>query len=297
MFARNDTLLTMRCLKLVTALVVAQLLFGCATPKRDDYAQYFASDQTVDLSDKALVVALKQDVQVRFRGAYDSNNDTGQGVVMYEGSAGTEGLILQLMAHAAISSNMQNSKLSQQQIRANKVLLPLQDVLQEFRQNALIHDANGYQFAGDSIDEGIKLESRPIFFLSQDLNSISLKHFVKAYQPDQEQVLYQNMIEVISPTINVKEPYKALNKNRGELLMTMAKNLYKSSLSLAVADINGEYKNKAAPQKSFRIEQGDQVRVERGVSIDQQQDQAIIRNLRGWLVAFPNGNGKDKTDG
>jgi len=251
----------------------------------DEYSQYLASQQTESLSEKQFYIELEADKTLDFRGVYDSRNSVGQGSVMYAGDAGAGGLLAQVLIHAAISKNAQDAKLSRQQLEANEILAPMQPVLQGINQEILIHDDERYHFSNNSAD--IILESQPIFFMSQNMRSISLKHKIKAHQLDATKALYENSIEVVSSAIEAEEPYELLRNHDGARLKEIAKDLYEYSLSLALADIAGEYQSEDAKQKSFRFYQGDKLRVERGVSVAQGQDKSVIRNLRGWLVAFP----------
>jgi len=267
-------------------LIPILLLCACATNKVDEYSQYLAVQQEETLFEKQFLVELEAGKSLDFRGVYDSRNAVDHGSVLYAGDAGVGGLLAQVLVHAAISKNAQNAKLSQQQLEANAVLAPMQPMLEGINQTILIHDSEGYHFSSNNSAD-IVLESQPIFFISQNMRSISLKHKVKAHQLDTSKTLYENSIEVLSSDLDAEEPYELLGSDDGARLKEIAKNLYEYSLSLAVADIKGEYQSGDSKQKSFRVYQGDKLRVERGASVDQGQDKSVIRNLRGWLVAFP----------
>jgi hypothetical protein len=225
---------------------------------------------------------------VDFRGAFDSSQAVEHAPMMYQGGAGAGVFLAQIFTHAAISSSMQKDKLSKQQVQANKVLAPIEKLLKNLSQESLVHDSDLYTFFNESESDGnIILTSLPIFFMSQDMASITLKHVVTVQQANQKGMLYQNVIEVISPVIATHDLNEELKKNGGMRLNKITKSLYEYSLSLALADLKGEYNNSESLQESFRFHQGNQLRFERGVSIKNDESNSVIRNLRGWLVAFP----------
>jgi len=275
-------------MKIITAFVVL-LLSACAQHKYDDYSLHVESEHALDVTVEKLYVDLQTNAPVALRGVYDNDNAIKSGNIMYDGSAGAGGVIAQILTHAAINSNMKNSKLSKQQIEANKVLEPFQGILKGYTQDALIHDGNDYRFLFKDVgnnSSSLILDSYPVFYMSQDMRLLTLKHVVKVYRYEDKGIVYQNLIEVISPLIESGDLIEQLRSEQGSLLKNKLKDLYKDSLSLVISDLKGEYKASEA-QKSFRIYSGDKMRIERGVGVAKKDDLIVIRNLRGWLVSFP----------
>lgn len=275
-------------------------LNACATKNLDDYTRYKANKKINNFLEGSLVINLDYTNSIDFRGIYDANNSVGNIPIMYSGAAGIGGFFAQVMTHAAMSSSAQNSKLSAQQLEANKKLVPLQNILTDFKEISLIHKNEHYVFLerGSEIDQ-IFIESNPIFYLSQDLSCITLKHKIQAFQPKSKKAFYQNMIEVISAVLPIDNSYTFLKENNGEQLKAITTKLYQESLSLAVSDLKGQYNTIGSTQKSFRFYQGGKLRIERGSNLYNGENKNIIRNLRGWIISYPHKinviNSKDVT--
>lgn len=272
-------------------LLLVLFLSACATTQSDNYTQHHSETPLGDILQQNLTIKLAYDSPLEFRGAYKKNNSVEHGAMMYDGSAGAGGFLAQIIVHAAVSSSAQKKKLTEQQQQANQILTPLQNVLGSFTQEILVHKHHHYSFSdGEDSSSIIVLESQPVFFLSQNLKAIYLKHKVLLRKQGEKDALYKNMIEVISPEIVNENPYEALQKDSGALLVEISKTLYEDSLSFAIADARGQYNDLGVTQKSFKFYQGGQLRVERGSNISEESnsDKSVIRNLRGWLVAIPN---------
>ena len=277
-------------MKLLLAVIVVILcLCACSSPKLDDYVKYKVSPQVHELINQKLIIELSDKSSVDFRGVYEPNAKVDSASILYSGDAGVAGVFAQIATHAAMNSSARSVKLSKQQIEANKVLEPFNHVLADFTQGELMHSNKEYSF-NEKLDspQDIYLKSYPIFFVSQDLRTISLKQRILVFRANDKDPLYQNLIEVVSPAIQGDNPHGLLLQEDGALLKKLTKNLYKESLSFVISDIYGEYKDVTSPQKSYRFYQGESLRVERGVRLESRSESMLIRNLRGWLVAFPN---------
>ncbi len=269
-------------------IVFVLFLCACTQHKYDDYAKYIENSEPLNVFSERLFVNIKGDEPISLRGTYDNNNTIESNQILYAGTAGLGGFVAQVMTHSAINSSMKSGKLSLQQAEANQILKPFENILLKYTQESLRHDGYGYQFlASEPTEDGFIIDSYPVFYMSQNMASLTLKHVVKVYRFEDEGVFYQNVIEVISPTIESEDIAHDLVENDGALLKNTLSNLYKNSLSMVVADLMGEYKSSNSIQKSYRIHSGDNMRVERGINVSENNGMLVIKNLRGWLVAFP----------
>jgi hypothetical protein len=268
-------------------IFLAAILSACASQKHDDYTKYQILETNLDYSKKNFVIQVDKKKSVDFRGIYNTDQSVEHGPIMYEGGAGAGGFLAQVLVHAAISSNMQNNKLSQQETQANKILSPFKTTIENLSQESLIHESNLYHFEDNPDDNDIILTSNPIFFLSQDMTSITLKNIISAKQKNSKNVIYDNLVEVISKELPSKEIIEKFNENKGESIKKMTRELYQHSLMLALSDLKGNYDTSETPHKNFRFKQGKKSRFERGASIEQNEDTSTIRNLRGWLISYP----------
>ena len=277
-------------MRLLLPFCAALLLCACgATPKSDDYAKYKSSKSADTFTGQSVAISLERAAPVDFRAIYEVPG--GQvGAVTYNGAAGAGGVLAQVIAHAAISASAQDAQLSAAQTAANKVLEPLRPSLQGFDQQALIPAGSTYPFVGDgtSAEEWV-MDSRPIFYVSQDLKFVTLKHVVSIRRKNSKNAAYENLVEVVSADIAGDKPLTKLQANNAALLREIAKDLYGYSLSLVMADISGTRTDASTQQRSVSFQQGGKARVERGNDVAQDCNTAVMRNLRGWLIAYPVG--------
>lgn len=261
------------------------MLFGCGgTPKRDDYSVYVNnSGILVDQFDAPLFVKLDSEQSLDFRAIYESNNTVDANSILYQGGAGVGGLLAQVLVHNAINQSAQTSKLASMQEAANNALQPLSMILEQLKTNALIHE-HGEYFFNESEAEYV-LDSKPIFFFSKDLRSLSVKHIVNLYKSGERKPVYQNMVEVLETNVEGDPVEYWLNAD-DQVIKNTTNKLYKTSLAIAVADIKGKFAEADSKQKNYRIQHGERKRFERGTHLHSFCNTSIIRNLRGWLIAF-----------
>jgi hypothetical protein len=265
------------------------LLAACSgsRPKTDDYMAHVASN--LKLADsQPLIVQLDVKQPLDVRGEYNPANGIESGQMMYMGDAGIIGLFAQIATHAAVNSNLQDAKLSQQQQAANTVLRPLESVLSAMTNQLLIHKTDSIQFNGSGADV---THSKPIFFMSQDKKTLILRHLVTIELPmgkssRKAAARYQNIIEVASTSNTEANPDQYWAAEQGAALKQTATALYEKSLQIVREDVQGKLGQNVGDQTlSFQF--GSQVRTERGKLLQQDCDYALIRNLRGWLMAIP----------
>lgn len=267
-------------------------LLGCgSTPKRDDYAESITGTYKIN-ADAPLQVQFFNNALCDFRVNYSSNNTVSPDHMMYDGSAGVAGLLAQIAVHAAIKKSAREAKLAENQEGANRYLRPINDVLKTISHKDLVPNDEKFHFAIADTENTIArqpqndvLVSHPIFFFSEDLKSLTLKHVVKVQDKGAKTPKYQNMIEVISKTDATDAKAYWLNTDEQNLLQHI-RGLYKDSLLIVHKELAGQLASDVK-QKNHRITVNEKSRFERGSAVLQTCNQTVIRNLRGWLIAFP----------
>ena len=272
---------------IILQAILLALLAACAPQRSDVYIQHYTGGEVIPAVNDNVTVKLDFGKPIIVRGIAANNETANTTQILYSGDAGVVGFLAQIAAHSAVSSSMETGRLSEQQLKANKVLKPLHGIIGELTQQALVHASERYTFANIDQDiAGLVLESYPVFYVSSDLKSITLKHLVKIYK-NKDHVIYQNEIQVTSHTLKGHGPDNGLNLADGTLFESVLRKLYKSSLRLAMSDASGDYKAQNSKRKTYKYHQGGQLKVERGFEVARDQDLIIIRNLRGWLLEFP----------
>ncbi len=276
-------------MKFYLVLVITLLVSGCVTKHTDDYVKY--SRNSLGLKAKfydstIFTVKFQNNTIVDFRGEFNRKQMNANGAILYSGDAGAGGLVAQLFVHAVINNSAQNSHLNAQQVSANMVLEPIKNILDKFIQADLL-DENSDFIDSRNNDTDFYIESMPIFFLSQDLRHIILKNKIKVTFLDNKKPIYENLIEVISPPLANKPSVEKIQDNGGAAFKEFAKDLFQHSLSLVVLDLKNKLTSEIEKEKSHKFYQGDNLRVERGQVVYQFNDMVVIKNLRGWLIAYP----------
>lgn len=269
------------------------LLTGCAAPQKDDYVAYVGAKKVFKTNAAPLYAKFVYN-QIDLRGDYDPDDAFAMNSIMYSGDAGVVGMLAQVAVHAAISNNAQDSRISAQQLEANKVLEPLSGVLTnlstkqlQFTSEQLIWLAEDQEYPASV------LMSKPIFFLSQDARVLSLKHVIsvesslpKSGSKKNKQKLYSNLIEVVSAPLPAEDAMDYWLANNATALTVTMQALYIKSVELALADLKGELAQ-SDQAETFTVEISDKLRIERGNKITADCRQLVLRNLRGWIIALP----------
>ncbi len=254
---------------------------------RDDYVKHKPAELSVD---SVVTVRFEPNSGITVRGAYDPNNSTGAGGVLYSGAAGAGGLLAQVLVHAAVADNAQEAKLEKQQEQADQVLQPFQSQITHLTTADLLHSDSRYIFGEKADPGGLILQSKPIFYLSPDKRQVSVVHVVEVQDPAATKnkiTKYTNIVEVLGPVLATDTAETDLLSNTSLSLNQQIRWLYHQSLDLAMRDIHGTWAANATEQASHRIRSGDVTRIERGTILQSDCSSQVIRNLRGWIIAFP----------
>jgi hypothetical protein len=280
---------------LLTAILV---IGGCASPQKPDYTRFQKSAELAqgEPSETPLNILFVSPGPVDVRGVYNPDDNIGGNGMLYAGDAGAGGMLAQVLIHAAISSSAQDKKLAEQQKQANKILEPIQDLITKIDTTMLEHESPHYRFVTTAPDDAVLVvRSQPIFFVSQDFTTFSVRNMVEVSTlaaPTKKQrgkkkksTSYENLIEVIGAPVAKGSELELYRKDDGKELDAIFSDLYRISLELLIADFQDKYAT-GTPQVSFRFTQGEHSRFERGNVLQSDCNRTLIRNLRGWLISF-----------
>lgn len=285
----------MKLVLVVLGLSIGLIACSSKKPKTDDYLPHVATNSFFHQSPPPMSIRLPEQALIDMRGEYDPSNQVQSAQIMYSGAAGLGGMLVQVATHAAISDSQQDNKLSEQQIRANGVLQPIQPVYSTFTNKDLMFAHPQVSFNKvDSADTYI-IENKPIYFLSQDARTLTLRNIVYISDPKQKPTsgknkrqssLYQNIVEVTAVSLNSDKPNNEWLADNGALLRKTLQELYVRSVDIAISDIHGKF-NIVKADETISFTQGKTQRTERGKLLQQECEYSLIRNLRGWLISVP----------
>ncbi|WDE12863.1 hypothetical protein [Thalassomonas haliotis] len=229
---------------------------------------------------------------VRVRGEYSPDDSGISGSMMYQGGAGMAGLLAQIATHAAINNSQRSNKLAQAQEQANKILLPLNDVIEQLSLPDLLDSNTGEYQLADSLAPRV-VNSRPIFFVAPEFAYISVKNIVwleqagKARTRGKPSYDYRNLIEVRSRLYDEAEQERLSSGKGVEFFKDELRNLFHESLILASREVKGRYKHNSDVMATYKLVSKQKNQYIRGKKIDLLHDKLVLKNLRSWLIAIP----------
>lgn len=268
-------------MKNIYIIAMIALVVSCASPKRDDYVKHQTnSKQISQINKQNITIILEPTSGLDFRGIYESDRSIDSPQMLYYG-------VGDLVGHAIAISNMKEEKLKAQQAKADSTLDPIRSILISQIHDDLITNAEGYTFNGEA---KYLVHSKPIFFFSNDLKSLSIKHVISIENPEikskKKRTVYQNIVEVLSAPIDSATPSEILLADNGAYVYEAAKTLYQDSLDIAFNNLN--LTNGPMRQVNHKFYQGNKERFERGEILKESCEMTVMKNLRGWLIAYPN---------
>jgi hypothetical protein len=139
-----------------------------------------------------------------------------------------------------------------------------------------------------SAQDGAVLESVPVYFMTQDQNTIILKNAVKMYSSAGESdVIYENLIETHYSIAGKIPAEKVWARDGGKHLIDKSIELFSESIDLAVDDVAGRLASIDDKNRTLQYLRGQKKVYQRGKRLRQSCDRMLIRTLRGWLKSVP----------
>ena len=235
--------------------------------------------------------------RVAFRGVASFDTvSSGTGDMLYP-APNMAGFLAAVITHGLISEATRNSAKERVQAQADQVLGPYQTVLQTYSHTELFGLSVRKMATKKDIRVEVPMEnpvptwridSVPLFLLTQDQSAIILDHSISIYDPDKPlEPVYQNTVRIVSKAADVADVQAFWTANQGARLKEESAALYAQSLDLALGDMAGNYNATTLPQKTVRYVQGRAEQMERGQLIAEHCDRVVIKNLRGWIMSLP----------
>lgn len=287
-----------RCAKtLVFAAAWAALLAAAVAVAGDESAVGPSVPASAPVGTGRWLLRLPADGPVVYRGLA-SFDDAGMGSSSFLYPApNLGGLLAAILAHGALVESAKKSEKDALQLKADKVLVPYQGVLDKFNYRNLMERAlaktslaAGGILTDGAVDSGgdTRVEIAPSFSLTQDESAIVADSAILIVKPGATpETAYRTTIRVISSPLGGSNLAAYWTANNGERLKDASAELVAKSLDLAFADAAAGTDKDAAPYRTVRYRQGTAEKMERAQVMREDCGRLVIRNLRGALMSVP----------
>jgi hypothetical protein len=214
------------------------------------------------------------------------------GGILYQGGAGLAGLLVQVLAHAAITNAARSSQKNTLQDEADKVLSDYRSAIDGFAPDDLLRRTTALLRASapELRDAGAArwaVEVLPIFRMTQDRRALIVDSVVTVRATDAVDVVRRVAVRVVSDPLLAEGAAERWATDEGEPLKRESTKLLAQAVELSLSDIAGRWDASAAPQRTIRYDEGGDERVERAQVLDQGCSRSLVRTLRGDLMSVP----------
>jgi hypothetical protein len=252
----------------------------------------------VSLAETGFLLRLPTVEKVAFRGMVDPDKAGGNNAyqMAYPGGAGLAGFLVAIATHGVIEESAKNSRKAQAQEAANKVLDSFGDAISSFSNRELmqlaldqlsIKGASKLIEATDISTSGWIVESAPVFTLTQDKSALVLEVALTIYSANVPSAgRYQNTIRVVSNARVVSEPVVS-DTQQGMQIRQDSVDLFVHSINIALREVARLPDSNVELQKTFRYQEGNVGKMERGQLLFEGCNRVLIRTLRGWIMSIP----------
>ncbi|WP_347329945.1 hypothetical protein [Marinimicrobium locisalis] len=276
---------------MLTCVTCSLLGVGCGTVQTDDYAVYRHAPEASTLVQEPVAVVFTNPEGIEFRGVASHDDSVESANILYSGAGGAGGVAAQIALHATMVQGAQDRKLEKLREQANQVLQPLSEEVEALQGMDLSTLSVDGKFSvkprrSDIEVESTHIETYPIFYVTEDLSSLSVKNVLILRSPGDPQTppVYQNLVEVVSDrSIGASTKKELLGKG----LEVVLKELYQVSVLVALDDMKDRLQADNQQPETFRHDVGGDLRIERGVTVKESCSNVVVRNLRGWLISLP----------
>ncbi len=263
----------------------------------DEVGQAQLSSARSITKDSDWSLRLPKEDKVIYKGVVSLDDTRGNSTHIMYPAANAVGFLAEVFTHGAIVESLKKSQKDRRQEEADKVLLPYETVLSNYKNKDLM--LRGLQVASKGgrkklVDFSEKpgadwfIESDPVFLFTQDQSAIILENSISIYAPNAPlTAAYQNTVKVVSETKAEKDLADFWTVNQGERLKEESASLFALSLDIAMSEMADGSSKDSNPQKTFRYLEGRSEKIERGQLVSEQRNRIIIKNLRGELISAP----------
>lgn len=237
---------------------------------------------------------------VVFLGYVDTQADANSnGGMVYSADAGAAGLLVQILAHAAISNSVQKKKAKEKQDEANEALTPYLELIDKITNKSLIDSlaasnigqrfniVNTKQESSVPVGDVVAVLS-PEFFIPSDQRSIMMKMNLNAYQvTPKDKLIHGQSIKVISDQVDDDLDQNQWLESLPSHFETTIYDLFSEGLDLLLSDLLSVVSTDRSPKKTYSYKFDGRKRFERAELIKQDCDRLILKNLKNNFVVIP----------
>lgn len=231
---------------------------------------------------------------IAFHGALNYDKAGGAAGAMLYPAPGIVGMLAAVATHAAINGGVRESERQKMREEADKVLLPYQPALENYKLLELMQASLGEMktagskrvvAAATACAEGeVAADVVPSFFMTQDQRALILESAISIRSEGAKP--YEKIIRVISPAQDHNAGVATWFNARENMLRKASARMFAQSLDIALADAR-TVAEPSDPFKTVRYNEGGAERMERAQVVSDECGQLVLRTLRGNLIAVP----------
>ncbi len=280
----------------MAASAIASMIFSFTAMACSDIQH---DQHKIDLCNKDVSWFLRvpKEEKVVYQGVANfDESDTRSSSMLYP-APNVAGFVGAVLAHGLIIGSMKNGQKDKIQNAADKVLIPYQEVLNNYKHKELMQRGLEKMSAADrkrlvefseKTEGGWLMESAPIFSMTQDQSAIVLDNVVSIYSSaTPSTAVYQKAVRVISQPKDEADLVSYWTANSGSKLKEESAGLFAESLEIVLNDAVNDADKSTNAYKTIRYLEGHTEKMERGQLISERCDRRIIKTLRGALMSIP----------
>lgn len=286
-------------LKTACLAAIAAALMTATLAVRADNASELAQQQGAKriTKDANWSLLLRNDGKVDYKGVASSDiAGAGTGQILYPAPSAL-GLLAAVITHGIIVGSVKSSQQDKELEAANRVLLPYQTILNDYKQTELMR--RGLEMAAPGLGKTLLassegsgsdwlLESAPVFSMTQDQRAIILDSSIAIYPPGAPSAAaFQYTVRVVSQAKDDQNLVAFWTANQGEKLKEESAGLLAQSLGIALNEAVSEPNKDNGAHKTVRYQEGGIEKMERAQIVTEHCNRLVIRTLRGGLMSVP----------
>lgn len=275
-------------------IVLLGIVFsGCASKPKTHYTARLDSEKKIEQS-KIIFLQIKKS-NMMFIGNINTDDLVSKAQMGAYIAIDPISFMAQLAAHSAVIENDKNKLKIELQNKANKVLIPLQEGIDQVETeslkllalNSLSRNYPEHDFVTIKEDADYLMVTEPIFVVVDDSSQIIVKNIISLYKlSEPKRALYQNMVEVMSKKVLTKDTVGHWQANDFEFFVNEVERIFQDSILLAARDIQNTLPE-SYEEKTMKFYEGTKPHYERVKVIENSCNSILYRNLRGWLKQAP----------
>lgn len=288
-------------IRILLAICVSLILGACSSHTPKGYVKLI-DNRTALKENSLLYVKVPEGTAILIGKAEPNAGNVEHSSILYPAVTPVD-FFAAVVTHAAITESVKNNKKNKAQDEADVVVTPYRPFVKDIANQALITQlsdialSRGFNlkpYQESQSENDIVLDITPIYLLNQKQNTLTLRTQFLVYHRKNETIaaqkrvmLYQNQIEVLSPTLQSENPSEYWLNNNGEKLIDTMRDLLSQTLALGALQISDNQKAVKGNEQNFRYDDGDELAFERASVVSEDCEHVVIHTLRGWLKSIP----------